>query len=209
MDTSLNRKQILDLDKRYRTALINSLSGVRTAFIGITGEHEQWNATTLSNITHVGAHPPQLSVLFRPPSTNSHTLKNYRNFGIMTLICMPFHKCDIVHEVSVNAPKDVFELELLDEPVQNFEGWRHPIPKDFIYAIEVEYVEEFTLNNQCIYTVGSINQLRWSEKLQINEQGQVFFQESPVLAIGLQHYTSIHTKGKQLPYPKTDNYYFE
>ena len=120
MDTSLNREQILDLDKRYRTALINSLSGVRTAFIGITGEHEQWNATTLSNITHVGAHPAQLSVLFRPPSTNSHTLKNYRNFGIMTLICMPFHKCDTVHEVSVNAPKNVFELELLDEPVLEF-----------------------------------------------------------------------------------------
>jgi hypothetical protein len=209
MDTSLNREQILDLDKRYRIALINSLSGVRTAFIGITGEHEQWNATTLSNITHVGAYPAQLSVLFRPPSTNSHTLENYRNFGIMTLICMPFHKCDTVHEVSVNAPKDVFELELLDEPVQNFEGWGHPIPKDFIYAIEIEYVEEFTLNNQCIYTVGSINQLRWSEKLQINEQGQVFFQESPVLAIGLQHYTSIHTEGKQLPYPKKDNYHFE
>ena len=209
MDTSLNREQILDLDKRYRTALINSLSGVRTAFIGITVEHEQWNATTLSNITHVGAHPAQLSVLFRPPSTNSHTLENYRNFGIMTLICMPFDKCDTVHEVSVNAPKDVFELELLDEPVQNFEGWGHPIPKDFIYAIEIEYVEEFTLNNQCIYTVGSINQLKWSEKLQINEQGQILFQESPVLAIGLQHYTSIHTKGKQLPYPKTDNYHFE
>ena len=209
MDTSLNREQILDLDKRYRIALINSLSGVRTAFIGITGEHEQWNATTLSNITHVGAHPGQLSVLFRPPSTNSHTLKNYRNFGIMTLICMPFDKYDTVHEVSVNAPKNVFELELLDEPVQNFEGWDHPIPKDFIYAIEIEYVEEFTLNNQCIYTVGSINQLRWSEKLQINEQGQVFFQESPVLAIGLQHYTSIHTEGKQLPYPKKDNYHFE
>jgi hypothetical protein len=51
--------------------------------------------------------------------------------------------------------------------------------------------------------------LRWSEKLQINEQGQVFFQESPVLAIGLQHYTSIHTEGKQLPYPKKDNYHFE
>lgn len=209
MDTSLNREQILDLDKRYRTALINSLSGVRTAFIGITGEHEQWNATTLSNITHVGAHPAQLSVLFRPPSTNSHTLKNYRNFGIMTLICMPFNKCDTVHEVSVNAPKDIFELELLDEPVQNFEGWRHPIPKDFIYAIEIEYVEEFTLNNQCIYTVGSINQLIWSEKLQINDQGQILFQESPVLAIGLQHYTSIHTEGKHPPYPKTDNYHFE
>ena len=209
MDTSLNREQILDLDKRYRTALINSLSGVRTAFIGITGEHGQWNATTLSNVTHVGAYPPQLSVLFRPPSKNSHTLQNYRNCGMMTLICMPFQKCDTVHEVSVNAPKDVFELELLDEPVQNFEGWEHPIPKAFIYAIEIEYVEEFTLNNQCIYTVGSINQLRWSEKLQINEQGQIFFQDSPVLAIGLQHYTSIHTKGEHLPYPKTDNYHFE
>ena len=30
--------------------------------------------------------------------------------------------------IGVNAPKDVFELELLDEPVQNFEGWGHPIP---------------------------------------------------------------------------------
>jgi hypothetical protein len=209
MDSSLNRKQILDLDKRYRTALINSLSGVRTAFVGVTGEQDSWNATTLSNITHVGAHPPQVSVLFRPPNEQRHTLQNYRDYGKMTLVCMPFRKCNTVHEVSVNAPKDVFELELLDEPVQFVKGWQHPIPIDFIYAIELEYVEEFTLGNQCVYTVGLINQIKWSQSLHISEQGQVLFQESPVLAIGLQQYTSILTQGKHLPYPKTENYHFE
>ena len=209
MDSFLNHEQILGLERRFQTALINSLSGIRTSFIGITGEHGQWNASTLSNITHVGANPPQISVLFRPQSAKKHTLKNYREFGTITLVCMPFHKFETVHRVSVNAPKDVFELALLGEQVQKLEGWQHPIPNDFLYAIEVNLVEEFTLGNQCIYTVGSIHQLRWSKNVRVNKNGQVIFQQSPTLAIGLQQYTSIDTESKHLPYPSVDNFQFE
>lgn len=206
---TITAAEIKGFEKRYRTSLINSLSGIRTAFIGITEDDRgRHNASTLSNITHVGADPAQLSILFRPDNGKRHTLSNYRSQGRITLICMPFSKSRTVHEVSMNAPEGVFELELVGESYKQIQNWPHPLPTKFLYALELEYVEEFTLNNGCIYTVGSIQNILLNEDVQICELGRVLFKQSPTMAIGLQQYACIQTDSKHIPYPSTTKYGF-
>ncbi len=201
--TSLDR-----LERQARTTLINSLSGVRTAFIAITADSQgRLNASTLTNVTHVGAHPAQMSILFRPDNGKRHTLQNFLNGSPLTLVCMPFNKLNLVHEVSMNAPKGTFELDVLEASTCHVEGCPHPLPKDYLYAISLDFVERFTLNNGCIYTVGQINSIATGAALTVDEEGQIYFDAPPTLAIGLQQYTTTETAIK-LPYPNAAKYGF-
>jgi flavin reductase (DIM6/NTAB) family NADH-FMN oxidoreductase RutF len=201
--TSLDR-----MERQARTTLINSLSGVRTAFIAITADSQgRLNASTLSNVTHVGAHPAQMSILFRPDNGKRHTLQNFLNGSPLTLVCMPFNQVNLVHEVSMNAPKGTFELDVLEASTCHVEGCPHPLPKDYLYAISLDFVERFTLNNGCIYTVGQINSIATGAELKVDEEGQISFDTPPTLAIGLRQYTTTETAIK-LPYPNAAKYGF-
>ena len=174
------------MERQARTTLINSLSGVRTAFIAITADSQgRLNASTLTNVTHVGAHPAQMSILFRPDNGKRHTLQNFLNGSPLTLVCMPFNQVNLVHEVSMNAPEGTFELDVLEASTCHVEGCPHPLPKDYLYAISLDFVERFTLNNGCIYTVGQINSI----------------------ATGAAQYTTTETAIK-LPYPNAAKYGF-
>ena len=124
----ITASDIEGFEKRYRTSLINSLSGIRTAFVGITADDRgRFNAATLSNITRIGANPAQMSILFRPDNGKRHTLSNYRNEGKITLVCMPLSKSATVHEVSMNAPEGIFELEIVGENYKERQNWPHPL----------------------------------------------------------------------------------
>ena len=201
--TSLDR-----LERQARTTLINSLSGVRTAFIAITADsHGRLNASTLTNVTHVGAHPAQMSILFRPDNGKRHTLQNFLNGSPLTLVCMPFNQVNLVHEVSMNAPEGTFELDVLEASTCHVEGCPHPLPKDYLYAISLDFIERFTLNNGCVYTVGQINSISTGAALKVDEEGQISFDTPPTLAIGLRQYTTIETAIKR-PYPNAAKYGF-
>ena len=208
MSTLLDSTSLNSMERQARTTLINSLSGVRTAFIAITADsHGHLNASTLSNVTHVGAHPAQMSILFRPDNGKRHTLQNFLNGCPLTLVCMPFNQVNLVHEVSMNAPEGTFELDVLEASTCHIEGCPHPLPKDYLYAISLEFVERFSLNNGCIYTIGQIKSIATGAALKVDEEGQISFDTPPTLAIGLRQYTTTETAIK-LPYPNSANYGF-
>ena len=208
MSTLLDSTSLDNMERHARTTLINSLSGVRTAFIGITANSDgRLNASTLSNVTHVGAHPAQMSILFRPDNGKRHTLQNFLSGSPLTLVCMPFNQVNLVHEVSMNAPEGTFELDVLEIATSHVEGCPHPLPKDYLYAISLEFVERFTLNNGCIYTIGQIKSIATGAALKIDEEGQISFDTPPTLAIGLRQYTATE-KTVKLPYPSAAKYGF-
>ena len=208
MSILLDSTSLDSMDRQARTTLINSLSGVRTAFIAITADSQgRLNASTLTNVTHVGAHPAQMSILFRPDNGKRHTLQNFLNGSPLTLVCMPFNQVNLVHEVSMNAPEGTFELDVLEASTCHVEGCPHPLPKDYLYAISLDFIERFTLNNGCVYTVGQINSISTGAALKVDEEGQISFDTPPTLAIGLRQYTTTETAIK-LPYPNAAKYGF-
>ena len=208
MSTLLDSTSLDSMERQARTTLINSLSGVRTAYIAITADsHGRLNASTLSNVTHVGADPAQMSILFRPDNGKRHTLQNFLSGSPLTLVCMPFNQVNLVHEVRMNAPEGTFELDVLEAPTCHVEGCPHPLPKDYLYAISLEFVERFTLNNGCIYTVGEIKSIATGKALEIDKEGQISFLIPPTLAVGLRQYASTE-KTVKLPYPNAAKYGF-
>jgi hypothetical protein len=66
----LDSEVLSNLDKHYRTNLINGLSGAKPAcLIGTQNNYGITNLALFSNILHIGANPALMDVLF------SHTLK--------------------------------------------------------------------------------------------------------------------------------------
>lgn len=65
------------MDKSYRTLLINSLSGFKSAnLVGTSDEGGQHNLSMVSSVFHLGAHPPLVGMIIRPASVPRHTLEN-------------------------------------------------------------------------------------------------------------------------------------
>jgi len=208
MAVLLDKTQFEAMERRVRSTLINSLSGIRTAYIGISADKEgRLNASTLSNVTHVGASPAQMSILFRPDNGKRHTLSNYENGQPLTLVSMPFDEAEIVHQTSMNAPEGTFELDVLDVELVQLEGVAFPLPSKFIYAITLNFIERFNLNNGCVYTVGEVSSICINQGLSLDAEGQVDFTHRPTLAIGLKQYTTIGNTVK-LPYPNAAKFDF-
>ena len=107
----------------------------------------------------------------------------------------------------MNAPEGPFELDVLDVELVQLEGVAFPMPSKFIYAITLNFIERFNLNNGCVYTVGEVSSIYINEGLSLDAEGQVDFTHRPTLAIVLKKYTTIGNTVK-LPYPNAAKFDF-
>lgn len=198
-----NTPELAGLPDRYRAALLNGTSGLRTAFLGISGHDGQWNAGVFSNVTHVGANPPQMSVLFRPDNGRRHTLEAYKEQGKLTLCALPSEETERLHYCAADFPSGTFEWEALGGSTVHLKGWAHPVPTSALYAVELDWVEAFELNNRCLYTVGAITRVGLSDAVRMNDQGHLIYEKSPAVASGLNTYFSVE-QSQFFPFPSLD-----
>lgn len=203
---SYTGEEIAQLEKRFRTALVNTSSGIRTAFLAITQGPRGLNTAVLTNVTHVGAHPAQMSVLFRPDNGQRHTLDNYRDTGSLTLVALPYAEAERVHGTSASFPEDQCEWMALGGELVPVDGWAHPLPSHALWAVELQWLEHFELSNGCLYTVGTVQNLGFGSETLPDENGIV---RSPgsLVAQGLMSYFTV-AQGTSFPYarvPQAEN----
>ena len=190
------------LERRERTGLINAISGIRTAFLAISGTQGNWNAGVFTNVTHVGANPACMSILFRPDNGNRHSFTNYRTDKRITLVALPEAEMQRLHDCSASYDEEVFEWEHLGGRCERLTGWTHPIPTTALWAVELEFDESFKLKNGCIYTVGHVQHVGLGKAV-VLEDRTLHFGTPPLLALGLQHYF-IPESVAHLPFPSVN-----
>lgn len=198
-----DKQEIDSLEKRYRTALINSSSGVRTVFLALTGEQGHWNAAPMTNVTHVGASPAQYSILFRPDNGNRHTYANYLRTGKIRLVALPPNQVPYLHQCSANYPEHTFEWASQNLDSNDLGDHLPPIPKDTLWYIDMELKEKFELNNGCIYTVGEVMTIGCSDMALPDDNGHLQPQQAIAVALGLQTYGEAR-HWQHLEYPTID-----
>ena len=93
----------------------------------------------------------------------------------------------------MNAPYGTFEWSAVGGTVNTLKQWTHPIPTSALWAMELEFIEEFELNNGCVYTVGSIKQIGFSKEVTVEDSGRLSWQNGPSLALGLNQYCLLYT----------------
>lgn len=146
------------MDRLYRQAFVNTLSGVRTAcLVGTKSLTGITNLAIFNSLMHLGANPPYLGLVLRPNSVARHTYDNIRATGFYTLNYAHPHWVENAHQTSAKYPFGVSEFETCGFTEQFTTDFFAPYVQESTVKIGLQYEEEhFIRANQTILLVGKV-----------------------------------------------------
>lgn len=152
------KEKIESLDKLYKTNLVNSLSGFKSAnLIGTISKEGKTNLATFSSVIHVGANPPLMGLLMRPVSVERHTYTNIKETNHFTINHINKEIFKQAHQTSARYEKDVSEFDACGLTPEYTETLKAPYVKESNIKIGLEFVEEQEIKfNGTIFIVGEI-----------------------------------------------------
>lgn len=99
------------LEKQFRTNLINALSGFKSVQLcGTVNRKKLSNLAIFNSTVHIGANPPLLGIILRPPSVPRHTLQNILDTGFFTLNHVHKYILQQAHQCAARYEQDVSEF---------------------------------------------------------------------------------------------------
>lgn len=79
-------ESISQMDKRFRTNFVNSLSGFKSLQLaGTISKEGRTNLAPINSVVHIGANPPLIGMVLRPHTVPRQTLENIMATGVWTL----------------------------------------------------------------------------------------------------------------------------
>lgn len=150
------------MERRRRVALVNSIPGFKSAvLVGSVSASGQSNLALMSSLTHLGSNPPLLALIFRPDSSERHTLNNIRSTGVYTINHVHETFVDAAHQSSARYPRDVSEFEATGLDCAWEAGFAAPYVAQARVRIGMELREEHTLAiNATHLVIGEITVIR-------------------------------------------------
>jgi flavin reductase (DIM6/NTAB) family NADH-FMN oxidoreductase RutF len=203
----IDRETLSQYDSRYRAMLINSLAGIKQAFlIGTKAKDGCTNLAIFNSLIHIGANPPLWGFISRPDVVQRDTLTNILETQCYTINYVKATDFEKAHQTSAKYAHTVSEFDAC-----GFKEWYHPkchVP--FIaeapikIAMKFEQKIDITINNT-ILIIGSIEQIEVDEAL-IAQDGFVALEKANILACaGLDAYYETHLIDR-LSYATTDKW---
>lgn len=186
----LTLTDILDLEKPFRTNLINCLTGFKSPhLIGTKGKSGEPNLGLYTQVMHVGANPPLLGVLFRPPVVPRHTLQNIIETREFTINLVGKSILEPAHWTSAKWEENEFEAVSLTE--QYVEGTYAPFVEQSPVKMGMTFKERHVIQtNQTVLVVGQIRELIIEDGL-LEPDGFLNLEKAEMLTmLGLDSYHS-------------------
>jgi flavin reductase (DIM6/NTAB) family NADH-FMN oxidoreductase RutF len=199
----IDKSQIEQLEKRYRTAFINSLAGFRQAvLIGTKSADNKTNLAIFNSLIHLGANPALFGLMSRPDSFQRDTLQNILETKEYTLNFIQASHYKKAHQTSARYEKGISEFEKVGFTPAYLSGFRAPFVEEAVVKIAMMLEETIPVTiNGTILIIGSILMVETNDGL-VGEDGFVNLSASEVLiSQGLDAYFSSTEIGR-LPYAK-------
>ncbi|WP_421978321.1 flavin reductase family protein [Roseivirga seohaensis] len=199
----LSSSDILKLEQRFRTNLINCLSGFKTPhLIGTKSKLGITNLGLFTQVMHIGANPPLMGVLFRPHSVPRHTLENILETKEYTINLVHKAMMEQAHWTSARWEKSEFEATGLTEYYSN--NHFAPFVAESKIKIGLKFKEQHLITaNKTILVIGEIKELIIEEEL-ITSDGFLNIEAANTLAMtGLDSYHDTNSINR-LAYAKPD-----
>lgn len=199
----IDKSGIEKLEKRYRTAFINSLAGFRQAvLVGTRSVDEKNNLAIFNSLIHLGANPALYGLLSRPDSVQRNTLQNILETKEYTLNLVPASSYKKAHQTSARYDKGISEFEKVGFTPVYFPGFSAPFVDEAVVKIAMKFEESIPITlNGTILIIGSIMQVDIMDGI-TGDDGFINLSASEVLiSQGLDAYFTSNTIGR-LPYAK-------
>jgi len=193
------------MEQRFRTNLINSLTGYKSGnLIGTIDGKGKTNLAIFTSAVHIGANPPFIGLIFRPVSIPRHTYENIKAVGYYTINHINKHIFKKAHQTAARYDREISEFEAV-ELTQEYSK-THPAPyvAESLIKIGVKYEEEYHIKiNDTILMVGSIIETILPKNCLVAD-GIVDIEKAESVAVsGLDTYHETK-KLARLSYAKTD-----
>jgi len=199
----ISGEDIDQLEKRFRTNLINSLSGFKSAnLIGTIDKEGNTNLAVFSSVIHFGANPPLLGMLSRPNSVDRHTYENIKATGYYTINHIHKDFYSKAHQTAARYPREVSEFDGAGLTPEFSGNIAAPYVAESAIKMGLSLVEEHKIAaNDTILLVGQLKELFLNEEI-LGSDGFLDLEKAESVCIsGLDSYHQTERLNR-LPYAK-------
>lgn len=179
-----------DWDRFFRSHFFNSLGGFKSAnLIGTNHSRSGVNLALFFSVIHVGAKPPLLGLLFRPPSEDHQSYVNIKENGFFSVNAVHQDIVAQAHQCSATYPADSSEFEATGLEEEWLEDYPVPLVKESKIKCVAQWKEEHMVAaNGTIFMVGEI-QAALVEEEYLPPTGFIDHASAKTVAINsLEHY---------------------
>lgn len=184
-----NLDEILRMDRFFRTTFMNSISGFKSVNLcGTISEEGQTNLAILNSIVHIGANPPFLGLVIRPPSVDRHTLENILVNRSYTLNHITEEIYPAAHQTAARYPANESEFDATG--LNSIFSKHHSAPyvEEAVIRIGMKYEEHHSIMNGTILVIGSVQEVFVPEEV-VEQDGYVNLAKAGSLTVaGLDAY---------------------
>lgn len=154
----IDGRDIGAMESRRRAALINSLSGFKSAnLVGTANSHGGTNLAIMSSAVHLGSHPPLLALVIRPGGEDRHTLANILSTGCFTINHVSADIIEAAHQTAARYPRDISEFDATGLTPQWHPGLQAPMVAEATVKIGLRLREHQELAiNQTHLVIGEV-----------------------------------------------------
>ena len=146
----LDSSSIAAMATRERAALINSLSGFKSAnLVGTAGADGQCNLAIMSSVVHLGSNPPLLALIVRPGAEERHTLHNLIESGHYSINHVNSDIVEAAHQTAARYTRDISEFEATGLTPEWWSGFAAPLVAEahVKLALKLRDHQELKINN--------------------------------------------------------------
>lgn len=196
---------ISDMDKGFRAAFINSISGFKPAnLVGTADSDRRTNLAIISSVVHLGSHPPLLAMFIRPSPVERHTLENLLASGCYTINHVAEDFIEAAHQTAARYDRDQSEFAATGLNERWEPGFGAPFVAEAAISVAMELREHQPLDiNKTHLVIGEIVGINVPEHC-VGEDGSVDITSANTVALsGLDSYYRT-TRVRRMAYAKPD-----
>ncbi len=184
MLTHFTNQQIAGLEKRIRTALVNSLSGFKSLnLIGTANTTGQTNLAIFNSVVHIGADPALMGFISRPDSVERHTLENIKETGFYTINHVNTDIFEKAHQTSARYGREESEFDAAGLGVDYKDNFPAPFVRESRVQIGLTLKEIVPVrSNNTLLVVGEITDLYFPGEIWDADQGIFDFEKAATVA---------------------------
>jgi len=198
-------QDIVEMESRARTKLINALSGFKSVNLcGTVSKEGVTNLSIISSVIHIGANPALMGFIMRPVTVRRDTYNNILETGYYTFNHLNAAIFKKAHQTSARYPLEVSEFDAVDLTEIYSDTIKAPYVQESHVRIGLSFVDKIPIPvNGTTLIIGKIEEIFFPENA-LAQDGYLDIEKAGSITVS--SLDAYHTTQKlaRLSYAKAD-----
>ena len=190
MNKHFSKRDIENMDERFRAHFVNSLSGFKSAnLVGTESKEGLQNVAIVSSVLHLGSSPALMGMVMRPDTVRRDTLENIQQTQVYTLNHVIADDVPKAHQTSARYEQDESEFDATGLSSIKLDDFHAPYVESSPVKLGMKLLEIMPIkHNGTLFIIGEIQHAYVAERA-ISQDGFISLSSQNVVCInGLDAY---------------------